>query len=153
MFWFGVDRFGSVDPFFVNLILFFFLKQMINKLVQSNVIIITFPTFSKYSIYEMLRLPEIISSQNDSGFPWIIWGILGSPKIQIIGFRSHAHIQKSRIHRNDGFLSFPQSNQKIISPAWSRIILRSFCPYLFYKFTIKMLRKSKQSPIFAIFWP
>ena len=61
-----------------------------------------------------------------------------SPKINHIGFGAQGHIQKSRIHENDGFRVLPSANRKVTSPRWNRKILRSFCPYLFYKLTNKI---------------
>ena len=40
-------------------------------------------------------------------FSWIVQGIMGSQKINNIGFGSRRHVQKFRNHRNDGFWVLP----------------------------------------------
>ena len=44
-------------------------------------------------------------------FSWIIWSVLGSPKISNIGFGSHGHVRTSQ-HENYGFSVFPIMKSK-----------------------------------------
>ena len=46
-----------------------------------------------------------------------------------------------------GFRSPIQANRKVTSPKWSRIIIQSFWPYLFHKYTTKIATKCKQNTL------
>ena len=45
-------------------------------------------------------------------FSWIIWSVLVSPKIKIIGFGAQGHVRKSRNHRNEWFEGSHMSKSK-----------------------------------------
>ena len=70
-----------------------------------------------------------------------IWGFFICLK-QIYIFKSTNKFsrgpQKSGNHGNRCFLSLPYLYRKVISPSWSRIIIRSFLPYIFHTFTLNM---------------
>ena len=47
-------------------------------------------------------------SEKTSGFPWIIWKSLVSPKFKIIGGVIHGRVPKSENHENEGCSGFPK---------------------------------------------
>ena len=85
-----------------------------------------FPTFSNNMKSTILKLPNRIFSKMLWDPSWIFKSILGSPKINNIGVGAQGHVRKSRNQRNEGFEGSHIANRKVISPNWSRIILRSF---------------------------
>ena len=45
-------------------------------------------------------------------FPWIIWGLLVSQKINNIDFEAQGHVRKSQNHRDEGFERSPITKSK-----------------------------------------
>ena len=72
----------------------------------------SFPFCSKTN-FKTLRFISLIFIKMMLDLSWIFRGILGSPKIEIIGFGSYGHVQKSRNHENEGFSVSPRSKSKM----------------------------------------
>ena len=68
-----------------------------------------FTTCSKYTISKHLRVVFVFEQK---WFSLIIWNILVSPKINIIGFGNRGHVQKSRNHENNRFSVSPMMKSK-----------------------------------------
>ena len=79
------------------------------------------------------------------GISFILWSKLDGPKLNIIGFGGHGHVQKSENHKNDEFWVFTKSNRNVTSQKWSRIIQRSVWVIFFSKNIIKMTSQSPQT--------
>ena len=89
-------------------------------------------------IFPNFDISHMILFGNGRDFSSIIWSNLVGPKLQIIGFGSHGHKQKTKTMKNEGVRIFPKWIQKVTSPKWSRIIVRSFRATLFWKITVRM---------------
>ena len=63
----------------------------------------------------MSNIPEISNNnmfQNDAVLLEIFWSNLVDPKLKIIGFGGHGHVQKSENHEDEGFVAFPNVKSK-----------------------------------------
>ena len=70
-----------------------------------------------------------------------MWGFLGSPKIINIGFEAQGHLQKSRNHRNEGFLGSPISKSKRYKTKMDQNNSPELLSILFLKLTIKFAQQ------------
>ena len=68
--------------------------------------------FPNKSTSSDLKCLKRLSFTEDYGFPWIIWSVLVSPKIDNISFGAQGHDRKSRNHRNEGFEGSHTSKSK-----------------------------------------
>ena len=80
-------------------------------------------------------------------FAWISWSHLVYPKLKRICFLGPwTRPLNPRTMKMIVFRTFLKWNQKVTSPKWSRIILRSFWPILFVEFIVQMVPQTPQTP-------
>ena len=115
-----------------------------------------FPTPAFSNVFRIFDIQDFEISPNHMfekwfGISWIIWSHLVSPKLNIIGFGSHGHLQKSEKHEKDRFSVYPKWNPKVTPPKRSRIALQSLWANFSIKFTIKMAPQTLPDPKSDIF--
>ena len=65
-----------------------------------------FENFQKLGIITCWYFQNNIRLKQFGIIYWILWGIVGSPKIEINGFGIQGHVRKSQNHRNEGVWGF-----------------------------------------------
>ena len=74
-----------------------------------------FPFFPIFAMLKIFKCPQINCFDTLRGVSCIFWNIVVSPKVEIFGFGTHGHTQKSDTHENNDLSGFSAT-----------IILRSF---------------------------
>ena len=88
------------------------------------------------------EISKITCFENVLGVFLELFRIIWTSKIENNWFGEAWTRPKIRKARRWGLFVFPEINRKVISPKWSRIILRSFWANLLIEFTIEMARQT-----------
>ena len=93
---------------------------------------------------QYFEIPSVFG--NDLGLFLYVWHNLVYPKLKVIGFGSHGHVQSSETHEHERASDFPQVKSKIVKPKPSNEKSKKLSGYYFLEFTIKTAPWPPQIP-------